>query len=227
MGLVLRGLTWQLAIAFLDDVVVLGRSFEDHAEKLGKVLRKFKEAGMKLKPRKCHLFKTSVVFLGKLVSRNGVGVNPESLGAVKVGPVPKCKKEVESLVGFVNYHRSHIEKLAEITLPLYKLMGAKAVFNWGPDQQEAFELLKVAMTTAPILAYPRQEEPFILDADASNHSIGAELVQIQDGEERVIVVRLKQSRGSTVPPGRSCWLWYYSGTICRGGPSQYEPTTIA
>ena len=70
--------------------------------------------------------------------------------------------------------------------PLYGLTGLKAVFAWDDEHQEAFEGLKRAMTESPVLAYPSADDPFILDTDASNQAIGAELVQIQDGAERVI-----------------------------------------
>ena len=109
IGLVLKGLTWKSVITFLDD----GQQ----------------TTGMKLKPSKCHLFKRSVVFLGKLVSDRCIEVNPFSVDTVKLWPVPKKMKDIEAIMGYINYHRAHIDHLAEIAEPLYKLTKAKTDFE--------------------------------------------------------------------------------------------------
>ena len=89
-------------------------------------------------------------------------------------------------IGVVNFHRDHISLFAKVAKPLYDVMGPTKTFVWGEDQQKAFEVLKTKLTEAPVLAYPNQDDHFILDTDASNHSIGAELLQVQDGVERLI-----------------------------------------
>ena len=132
------------------------------------------------------MFHTQTLFLGRVVSSDGVSVNPENVQRVKSWPVPKSVKEVEQFLGFVNYHREHIQDFAKLTSVLYKLTGSRATFYWGEPEQEAFDQLKEKMISAPILGYPNSEDTFVLDTDASNHSIGAVLSQIQDGDERVI-----------------------------------------
>ena len=185
MSLVLRGLSWSTVIAFLDDVIVLGKSFKEHTTNLREVLGRFCSYGMKLKPKKCQMFRSSVLFLGKVVSRTGVSVNPANVEKVLNWKQPVSKKEVEAFLGLVNYHREHIVGYAGIAEPLYGLTK-KTPFHWQDEQQQAFERLKMAMTSTPVLAYPNATDAFILDTDASNHSIGAELLQVQDGKERVI-----------------------------------------
>ena len=108
MNLVLRGLTWKTVLAFLDDVLVLGKDFQDHLNNLREVLDRFREYNLKLKPQKCVLFRTKAKFLGKIVSGDSVEVDPENISAVKDWPKPTCTREVESFLGFINYHREYI-----------------------------------------------------------------------------------------------------------------------
>ena len=185
ISLVLHGMSWTKVIAFLDDIMVLGKSFEEHYANLAQVLQRFCEHGLKLKPRKCNLFQRSVLFLGKRVSEEGIEINPANIEKVKTWPIPRCRREVEAFLGFVNYHREHIIGFAGTAQPLYQITG-KGDFHWDEEQQLAFESLKECMTSTPVLAYPNANEPFILDTDASNFAVGAELIQIQGGRERVI-----------------------------------------
>ena len=189
MQLVLQGLTWKEVLAYLDDVIVVGKNFEDHLANVENVLIRFEKHGLKLKPKKCALFQTRVTFLGRLISRDGIAINPENIMAVKEWKVPKTVTQVESFLGFVNYHRDHLEDYAGKASPLYELTGSKArkvPFEWKPRHTEAFELLKASMLSAPVLAFPRPEGLFVLDTDASDHAIGGELQQEQDGVLKII-----------------------------------------
>lgn len=184
--LVLQGLTWKECLAYLDDVVVLGTDFDSHMENLYKVFSRFRKYNLKLKPSKCNLLQTQVKFLGKIVSENGIAVNPDSIEAVKKWPIPKGKKDVESFLGFSNYHRDHIKNFAEIAEPLHQLTGQKTDFAWHEKHQQAFEQLKEALLNAVILSFPTPDDIFILDTDASEKTIGAELSQVQNGVEKTI-----------------------------------------
>jgi hypothetical protein len=88
-------------------------------------------------------------------------------------------------LGFANYHRSFIKDLAKVSGPLYEITG-KAKFQWKEPQQQAFDRLKALLLSAPVLALPNKTDYYILDTDASDRAIGAELIQVQNGEERVI-----------------------------------------
>ena len=183
--LVLRGMTWKEIIAYLDDVMVLGSSIENHLENLRKVFLRFRKHNLKLKPKKCHLFQQKVPFLGRLVSKDGVEVDPEKVSAVKRYPIPKNNKDVERFLGFANYHRDFISNFAERTAILYQLTGM-AAFEWTEQHTSAFNDIVEALTTAPVLAYPSPDAPFILDTDASDTAIAGVLSQVQNGQERVI-----------------------------------------
>jgi transposase InsO family protein/predicted aspartyl protease len=187
MNFLLQGILWKTALAYLDDTIILGCSFDDHINNLEEVLRRFRLHNLKLKPKKCKLFHQEVEFLGRKVGRDGITIQDSKIQAVLDWPTPRDKTQLEQFLGFANYHRAFVPDFAGKTSCLYALTG-KREFNWGPPQQSAFESLKTLLVTAPLLAYPSTEEgdTFILDTDASQVAIGAELSQIQSGVERTI-----------------------------------------
>ena len=182
INLILRGLTWKTILAFLDDILVMGKTFEEHLQNLVEALERFRIHGMKLKPKKCPFRK----FLGRIVSGNKLSMTSKDIDTVVNWPVPKSSKDVERFLGLASYHRFFVRDFAELAQPLYCLTGKKQ-FRWEDKEHKAFEALKTALTTPPVLALPNNTDPFILDVDASDVAIGAELIQIQDGAERVII----------------------------------------
>ena len=186
--LLLKGMTWKQILAYLDDVIILGKSFKDHLTNIKRVLQRFRDYNMKLKPSKCAFFQTELVYLGRLVTKEGVKVNPANVEKVQSWPVPTTINHVERFLGFINYHRDHIKGYARLTKPLYQITGKRAKFHWSDEQQEAFDRLKVIMTTLPTLAYPNTSLPFVLDTDASDFCIGAELLQYDTDTKTEIVI---------------------------------------
>ena len=151
---------------------------------MGNLIQSFECLGkynLRLKPQKCMFFQKEVPFLGKLATTKGIGVDSKKIEAITQWPPPTSCKEVESFLGFANYHRNHIKDYAQLAGPLYELTGPKATFHWDAPHQEVFEALKSALVSAPVLAYPSSNDMFILDM-----AIGDELLQLQVGEEKVI-----------------------------------------
>ena len=185
MNLILSGLLWSIVLAFLDDILVFGSMFLDHLRHIREVLQRFRRYQLKLKPKKCVLFQKKVDFLGRIVSEEGIKLSETDIKAVLDWPVPQSTREVEQFLGLANYHRNFIKNFSRIAVPLYRLTG-KNPFEWSEDHQHAFEDLKGALTSVPVLGLPNNSDPFILDTDSSNYAIGGELIQVQDGEERVI-----------------------------------------
>ena len=181
MNLVMRGLNWKTVLAFLDDVLILGKTFEDHLSNLGEALKRFRKFGLKLKPKKCVFFQKEVEFLGRLVSSDKLRMTQKDIEAVASWPTPTCSKDVE----LANYHRNFVKNFLKLAEPLYSVVG-KHKFKWKEEQMEAFDALKEALTNSPVLALPNQYDSFMLDTDASNEAIGAELIQVQNGQEKVI-----------------------------------------
>ncbi len=186
MESVLRGLSWETCLVYLDDIIVLGRSFEEHLQNLEQVFLRLRAANLKLNCKKCTLFRKQVNYLGHVVSEEGVAVDPEKIRAVRDWPTPKNKHEVRSFLGLSTYYRRFVPGFADIAKPLTRLTEENSEFIWDLKCQHAFEELKKVLIDSPILSYPRTEGKFILDTDASNIGIGSVLSQMQDGQERVI-----------------------------------------
>ena len=186
MDLVLAGLTWQICLAFLDDIIVMSETFEQHLERLALVFDRLREANLKLKPSKCHLFQRKVKFLGSVVSDVGIEPDPDKVSAVKDWPIPKNLTELRAFVALASYYRRHILHFADIARPLHALTKRNEPFVWGHRQQEAFQELKNRLTSAPVLSAPLPEGEYIVDTDASDGALGAVLQQRQDGIIKVI-----------------------------------------
>ena len=120
------------------------------------------------------------------MSRDGVSVTNDHVQCELDWPRPKTALQVSKFTGFVNYHREFIQGLAETMRPLYALTKPRTPFEWTEGCEHAFQELKRDMTTTPVLAFPNNEDPFILDTDASDTAIGAALYQIQNGVERPV-----------------------------------------
>ena len=188
MDKVLRGLHWETLLVYLDDVIVFGSSVPEELARLKQVFQRLRQANLKLKPKKCHLFKTKVSYLGHEVSNLGVSTQTEKTEAIENWPTPTNVKEVRSFLGLASYYRRFVKDFATIAKPLHQLTEKKRAgrFEWSPVCQSAFDELKHRLTSTPILAYPSLEGELILDTDASKDGIGGVLSQVHDGHERVI-----------------------------------------
>ena len=173
-------------IIYMDDLICHAPSFDDALDALAEVAYRLLKANLKVKTSKCILFQKSVSFLGHKVSTDGVATCPEKIEKVKEWPNPKNITEVKGFLGLCSYYKSYIPNYGEIAYPLHQLSQKDVPFEWTSERQSAFDKLKEILCTSPILAFPNETDMFIVDTDASLHSIGAVLSQIQNGKERVI-----------------------------------------
>ena len=125
-----------------------------------------------------------VQFLGHIVSKDGLEVSPSKIRAVQKFLVLRSQTEGKSFLGLASYYRRFLPKFAELARPLHKANDASTKFEWTIEAQDAFESLKLKLTSTPIIAFPSLKEPFILYTDASQFAMGAVLAQVQDGKER-------------------------------------------
>ena len=191
MNLVMQGLTWEACLVFLDDIIVISSTFEQHLERLNDVFNRLGLANLKLKPSKCKHLQLRVKFLRSVVSAQGIEPDPDKLTAISDWPVPENLTEVRAFVGLASCYRRHVEGFSDIAKPLSELTKKNQPFVWGPDQQRAFELLKDRLTHSPVLAPPLPEGRYIIDTDASDFAMGAVLQQEQHGTIRVIAYASK------------------------------------
>ena len=185
---------------FLDDILVHGKTENEMYVNLSLVFDRLRQAGLKLKPKKCRFFQSSIDYLGFTVSPEGVRCSDQHIEDVKKWIEPTNVKELQSFLGFANFHRRFIAGFAQIAEPLTKLLRghtnvkrshakktnkSKNVsdpepWKWDQEQQSAFDNLKTALTTPPCLSYPDFQKPFQLHVDASRVALGAALYQQDD-----------------------------------------------
>ena len=201
MDAVLAGLQWKICLVYLDDIIIVGRTFEEHLCHLQEVFARLRQARLKLKVTKCSLFQKEVSYLGHIVSDRGIATDPSKTAKVAQWPVPTTVKEVQQFLGLANYYRRFVKDFATIARPLHRLTEHQMKFKWTTECQDAFEDLRRRLISAPVLAYPDFSRGFILDTDASDMGIGAVLSQAGAEGEQVIAYA---SRVLSKPERRYC-----------------------
>lgn len=183
MNNILTGMNGLTLAVFIDDIIVHAKSLKEHFERMVKLLQRLKDANLTLSPEKCQFLRKEVTYLGHKISADGVSPCPSKIKAVADFPRPKTKKNVKQALGLFSYYRKFIENFAKIAKPLTNLLKDHVKFIWGEKEQEAFDILKGKLCTAPILQYPDFEKPFVVTCDASDEAIGAILSQGKIGSD--------------------------------------------
>ena len=186
MERVLAGLQSKICLVYIDDIIVHGSTVDELASRLQQVFDRLRNAGLKLKPCKCHLIKRSVEFLGHVVTENGITTCTEKVKRLQSWPILASVTELRSFLRLCSYYRRFIRNFATVAKPLHDLTSPGVKFHWTDTCQQSFEILKTMLCQSPVLAYPSREGKFVLDTDASDFGISGVLSQIQDGREHVI-----------------------------------------
>lgn len=198
---------YQSLLIYLDDVIVFAPDFNSHLDRLDFVFSRLSQQGLKLKPDKCKLLRSSVQYLGHVVSDAGIAPDPDKVVAVQEWKVPKSTTELRAFLGLAGYYRRFVKGFSQTAAPLHKLLEghptkkpkAKAScppWNWSDDCEAAFESLKQGLVQAPLLAFADFTLPFLLYTDASHKGLGAVLSQKQDGQEKVIAYASRGLQGA-------------------------------
>ena len=187
MNILLAGIQWQDCLVYLDDVIVLGRTFKDHLTNLRNIFHCLRDANLKLQVKKCVFGKDTVKFLGHIISSAGIATDPEKISRVAEWPIPVNRQVLQQFLGFINYYRRFVKDCASISRPLYQLTERNRPFKWTDQCQEAFLVLHRALVSAPILAFPDCSKVFISDTDTSNQGIGTLLSQQGEGSQEHVV----------------------------------------
>ncbi len=180
MDLVLAGLQWSHCLVYIDGVVILGRSFEEHLQHLQQVFDTLQQAELKLKPRKYRFLQRKVDYLGHVVSNKGIAPDPAKIEKIASWPTPSIPKEVQQFLGLAGYYRRFIQDFAEVVRLLHHFTERNRPFKWSTEHLTAFDKLRDCLCSSPILCYPDFSRPFLLDTDASDSGIGAVLSQLDD-----------------------------------------------
>ena len=173
-------------LIYLDDVIVYSKTPEEHLQRMRVVFDRLREHGLKLKPSKCDLFKTEIIYLAHHVSKDGVKPSHKNVTSIVECAVPKTYTDIRSFTGVVGHYRCFIKNFAKIAAPLYDLTSGankdkkSESVTLTPEALEAFDTLKRKCVQAPVLAFPDFQKPFLLETDASGKGLGAVLSQKQD-----------------------------------------------
>jgi hypothetical protein len=166
-------------IVFLDDILVYSKSEADHTKHLRLVLDVLRKHQLYAKLSKCEFFQSKISFLGHVISRDGLHMEPTKVKAVMDWPTPTCPFDIRSFLGLAGHYRKFVRHFSHICSPLTELLHKDKKWEWTAQQQQAFDQLKQAVSTAPVLALPDEHLPFVIRTDASGYALGAELLQDQ------------------------------------------------
>ena len=191
MELVLAGVDPKQCLVYIDDIILFGRSEEEHIATLREVFSRIRQAGMKLKPQKCHLGKREVTFLGHKVSADGIMPDPSNTEKVRKWPEPQTAAEMMSFLGLCGYYMRFVPSYAEVSKPLREATSSKGPLVWSEAMRTAFHELKEKLTSPPVLKLPVMCGRFKLYTDASNSSVGSVLVEAVGTQERVVAYASK------------------------------------
>ena len=169
-------------ICYLDDILIYSIDINQHEEHVRLVLDKLCNAGLYAKLEKCNFHQSQVEFLGYIVSCDGMSMDQKKVQVVLEWETPKTIHDVQCFLGFANFYRIFIKSYSKIAAPLTRLT-CKDKLDWNSDVEKAFQLLKTAFTTAPVLVHPDFSKPFFMETDASDFALGVVLLQLGDGEK--------------------------------------------
>jgi hypothetical protein len=212
MNLVFTDYLKHFVLVYMDDMIIYSSSADEHMQRLNQIFERMRSAGLKFKIEKCKFFQTELSFLGFIISKEGISLDPKKVKAVVDFPKPNTDLgQLQSFLGMVGYFKRHIKDYAVLAKPLYEMMRGEATHKkkhqgrvrtefkkneWGARQDAAFEALKYAATTAPVLIYPDFSKQFILTTDASAHALGFVLSQDFEDGEHPIAYGSRQLKGA-------------------------------
>ncbi len=185
MHLILQGLP--NVANYLDDIIIWGRTAEEHEHSLKAVLQRLQDSGLKINASKCHFSQTSLQFLGHTVTAQGVKPDKQHLSAILQAPAPTDAVKLRSFLGLLSWYSKFIQNFASVVEPLRACLRKDAEFSWSEEAQNSFASVKELLVNSPALALYNPDLPTIISTDASDYGLGAVFSQIlTDNSERTV-----------------------------------------
>jgi hypothetical protein len=188
MNYIFHELIGKVVEIYIDDVLIKSLDHESHLDDVRKTLECTRKHGLKMNLNKCAIGVSAEEFLGFVVHEGGIEVGKKSIKAINEVVPPTNLKEMQTLLGKINFVRRFISNLSQKVFPFSPLLRLKKdkKFVWGDEQQKAFDDIKEHMKEPPVLVPPRLNKPFKLYVAADTQTIGSALIQEFEGEERVV-----------------------------------------
>ncbi|KAJ3455127.1 hypothetical protein MRS44_013727 [Fusarium solani] len=164
-------------VCYLDDILIFSETEEEHTEHIHKVLRTLQDANLLVELEKSKFHASEVEFLGHIISRNEIRMDPKKIAAVKDWKEPTNVKEVQDFLGFANYYRRFLKRFGKIAAPLTDLTKKDKPFVMGNKAREAFNEIKELILSEPVLKMFDPSRPIELETDASDFALGAQIGQ--------------------------------------------------
>lgn len=161
----------------MDDILIYSRTLADHINYLRVVFQILVKHGLKVKQSKCSFAQQKLSYLGHSIRPNGVATEEDKIKAVKDWPTPQSVKDLRSFLGLAGYYRKFVRNFGVFSKPLTNLLRKDQPFIWNTVTDAAFQTLKQALISAPVLAMSDFSLPFVVETDASDKGIGAVLMQ--------------------------------------------------
>ena len=174
-------------IVFIDDILVYSKSREEHEYHLRIVLQTLRNHQLYAKFSKCEFWLDRVTFLGHVVSKEGIMVDPRKVKAIQKWPRLTTVTEIHSFLGLVSYYQRFVKNFSKISAPLTKLTQKGVSFQWFDACEESFQRLKGCLTSAPVLVLPLGSGGYSVYCDACWVGLGCVLMQ----HDRVIAYALR------------------------------------
>jgi hypothetical protein len=160
-------------LVYLDDILIFSANMEDHLKHVRIVLDRLRELKFYAKPSKCEFGKTKIEYVGFLVGGGQAKPHPYKVKEIKEWQVPQTPTQVRSFLGLCNYYRHFVPNYAQHAAKLTKLIKGNKMGTWTPECQAAFDHLKTALISEPVLHIANPDLDFTIDTDASNTHVGA------------------------------------------------------
>lgn len=170
----------KICTAYLDDVLIYSASRREHRDHVRQVVKRLIDAGLQIDIDKCEFETTRTKYLGLIVTPDGIEMDQEKVKTITDWGAPRSLKDLQRFLGFANFYRRFIEGFSRVTSPMNKLLRKDTVWNWGDEQDRAFQELKQAFCDAPILSTYDYSRRTVVETDASDWAAGGVLSQYDD-----------------------------------------------